>query len=756
MNPSVTANIVDLSHCDREQVQYSGAVQPHGCMLVIEDGSLRILQMSANCPEMLGLSLDKLRTGTMETVLNARTASIAQRLQSELLDGGPVYLTCLTLAEMGTERTLNLFAHRSGGVIILEFEIVPDGVRPTIELYSELRATIAQLKTEKTLQAFFDLAVSHLQHITGFERVMAYKFLEDGSGHVIAESIKDGFQSYLGLHYPANDIPAPARRLFALAWLRHLPNADYKPVPLLPENLPGSGEPLDLSYAMLRSVSAMYTGYLKNMGVKASMVMPLMKDGVLWGLLACNHETSPRHVPYETRVAAEFLAHMISLMMAAKEDAESFAYRLRMKTALDSMTRSLNEHPDLHIGLGGGNGQASLSQYIEAGGAAIVTEGLITRLGDTPSGADLKDLAVWLSASPDLIFATDRLPELYPHAASYTRTAAGVLAIRLSKRRLEYVMWFRPGQAETVCWAGDPKKPVDIDTTDGTIRPMPRRSFALWKESIEGRAKPWADFEIKAAADLRWITFDVIQMRAEQAEQAAKAKSEFLNNMSHELRTPMHAILSYSDMSLAGLGADEHKTIKRYITNIRTSGKRLLGLLNNLLDLAKMQAGKMVYRPQSADLKDLIEQSLLELAPLIVEKALSINTEITAESTISVFDKQRLFQVLVNIIYNAIKFSEKRKTIQIQLLDGQMTNGNKALCLRVTDEGPGIPESELGTVFDKFSQSSTTKTGAGGTGLGLAICQEIVEAHGGEIWAENEKTGGAVFCFSIPQLSIRE
>ena len=325
----------------------------------------------------------------------------------------------------GTERTLNLFAHRSGGVIILEFEIVPDGVRPTIELYSELRATIAQLKAEKTLQSFFDLAVSHIRRFTGFERVMAYKFLEDGSGHVIAESIMDGFKSYLGLHYPANDIPAPARRLFALAWLRHLPNADYKPVPLLPENLPGSGKPLDLSYAMLRSVSAMYTGYLKNMGVKASMVMPLMKDGALWGLLACNHETSPRHVPHETRIAAEFLAHMISLMMAAKEDAESFAYRLRMKTALDSMTRSLNDHPDLHIGLGGGNGQANISQYIDAGGAAIITEGLITRLGDTPSGADLKDLAVWLSASPDLVFATDRLPELYPHAASYTRTAAG-------------------------------------------------------------------------------------------------------------------------------------------------------------------------------------------------------------------------------------------------------------------------------------------------------------------------------------------
>ncbi len=756
MNPSVTANIIDLSHCDREQVQFSGAVQPHGCMLVIEDSSLRILQMSANCPEMLGLSLDKLRAGTLEAVLQAQTASVAQRLQEEPLDGGPVYLTHLKSAEMRTKHTLNLFAHRSSGVIMLEFEIAPDGVRPAIELYSELRATIAQLKTEKTLQSFFDLAVSRIQHFTGFERVMAYRFLEDGSGQILAELVKDGFQSYLGLHYPASDIPVPARRLFGLASLRHLPNADYEPVPLLPEYLSGKGEPLDLSYSMLRSVSAMYTGYLKNMGVQATMMMPLMKDGVLWGLLACHHESSPRHVPYEMRTAAEFLAHMISLMMAAKEDTESFAYRLRMKAALDDMARSLNERPDLHFGLGGGNGRASISDYIEAGGAALITEGLITRFGDTPSGADLKDLAVWLSANPDLVFATDRLPKLYPHAASYTRTAAGVLAVRLSKRRAEYVMWFRPGQAETVCWAGDPQKPVEVDTSGGAICLMPRRSFALWKESVEGRAKPWADFEIKAAADLRWITFDVIQTRAEEAEQAAKAKSEFLNNMSHELRTPMHAILSYSDMSLAGFGADEHKTIKKYIRNIRTSGKRLLGLLNNLLDLSKAQAGKMEYRQQSCDLKDLIEQSLIELNPLIAEKTLSINMQITAESTIAVFDEQRLLQVLVNIISNAIKFSDRGKAIQIHVLDGQMTSGERAICFRATDEGPGIPESELKTVFDKFSQSSTTKTGAGGTGLGLAICQEIIEAHGGEIWAENAITGGAVFCFSIPQLDIRE
>lgn len=276
--PAITAKNVDLSNCDREQVQFSGAVQPHGCMLVVEEPTLTILQASANTGEMIGTTPDKLRQGTIEMVLGARTAEITARLKREALDNGPVHLACLTAEQHPGKRALNLFAHRAGGVLIFELEVVPEGAeRPMLELYSELRTTIARLQTTKSLQSFFDEAVAQIRHFTGFERVMAYKFLDDGSGHVMAESNAAGYAPYLGHHYPASDIPAPARRLFALSWLRHLPNVDYQPVPLVPETSPRTGEPVDLSYAFLRSVSVMYSGYLKNMGVKSTMVMPLMR-----------------------------------------------------------------------------------------------------------------------------------------------------------------------------------------------------------------------------------------------------------------------------------------------------------------------------------------------------------------------------------------------------------------------------------------------------------------------------------------------
>jgi light-regulated signal transduction histidine kinase (bacteriophytochrome) len=306
-----------------------------------------------------------------------------------------------------------------------------------LDLYSDLRATMARLHAAPTLQAFFDFAVAQIRRFIGFERVMAYKFQEDGSGHVIAESIAEEFQSYLGLHYPASDIPAPARRLFALSWLRHLPNADYEPIPLVPELSPHTGAPVDLSYAILRSVSVMYTGYLKNMGVNASMVMPLMKNGVLWGLLACNHESAPRHVPFEIRMAVEFLAHMISLTMSSKEDAESSDYRSHMKEVLERLMRALHGNADIHAALCA-NPDANIGHYIDAGGAALITEGQITKFGETPSDEQLRRLANWLAGSEKLVVASDRLGEHHPEAAPYGEIAAGVLAVRLSKRRTDY------------------------------------------------------------------------------------------------------------------------------------------------------------------------------------------------------------------------------------------------------------------------------------------------------------------------------
>ncbi len=237
----------------------------------------------------------------------------------------------------------------------------------------------------------------------------------------------------------------------------------------------------------------------------------------------------------------------------------------------------------------------------------------------------------------------------------------------------------------------------------------------------------------------------------ERVLQAVKAKSEFISNISHELRTPMHAILSYSKMGIADCDGENHEAIKEYFGKIQTAGSRLLSLINNLLDISKMEAGKMAFKKSWCDFSEVIEHTLSELDSLIKNKSLTLTAEVTAKNTSTICDKQRMIQVMVNLISNAVKFSSRGDDIRVCVADGHLPDGTDALCCSVADNGAGIPEAELEEVFGKFIQSSKTKTGAGGTGLGLAICLEIVAAHSGRIWAENRKPRGAVFSFMIPR-----
>jgi chemotaxis family two-component system sensor kinase Cph1 len=742
----VTAKNVDFSNCDRELVQYPGAVQPHGAMIIVDELDYVVLQTSANCEPFLGRSPKQLLGKKITEVLGDGAAAFFERLHRMSLDNTPVHVVREFFA--GSAGGVNIFAHRCDGVLVLELELISHEIEPSNgNLYSDVRATIALLQATKGLQDFFDLAVERIRDFTGYDRVMAYKFAEDGSGHVIAEAKRDDLEPYLGLHYPATDIPAPARRLFSLSWLRHLPDVDYVAVPLVPENHPRTGKAIDMSYAMLRSVSVMYSDYLKNMGVKSTMVMPLMKDGALWGLISAMHHSAPRHVPYEARMAAEFLAHMLSLLTAAKEDAEGADRRLRMTSVIDQLVEALCREPDHHASLGDRDRKLNLLSLIDAQGAAVVSRGEVSLMGETPTEQQVRDLAAWLLRANQPVFATDRLPEVYPAAESYKSVASGVVGARLSSQDPEYVLWFRPEHIEIVKWAGDPKKPVKVSETDGEIRLMPRTSFALWKESVTGRCDPWHKYDKEAVVELRQAIMEVILNRAAQIERANRALAEanieldsFAYVASHDLKEPLRGIHHMASFLKRGLTDSLDPQERQQLETILALTRRMDELIESLLQYSR--TGRTDLAIVQTNLDAVVDEALIACKMLISET----HTEIRRSRSLgfAYCDPVRAGEVFSNLITNAIKYNDKpERWVEI----GVDQDGPKRYYVR--DNGIGIEAELRERIFEIFRRIHGPEEFGGGVGAGLTIARRIVERHGGNMWVDSELGEGSIFYFTL-------
>jgi chemotaxis family two-component system sensor kinase Cph1 len=742
----VTAKNVDFSNCDRELVQFPGAIQPHGAMLVLEEPGYVVTQASVNCRELVGKPPGEVVGRSISELFGENAAKLLDQLHRMPLDHAPVHVVREFFA--GSTNDVNIFAHRADDSLILELEAVSR--EPSLShstLYSHVRATMARLQATRGLQAFLNLAVEQIRGFTGYDRVMAYKFDEDGSGHVIAEAKRDDLEPYLGLHYPATDIPAPARRMFSLSWLRHLPNVDYVPVPVVPENSPATGRPVDMSYAILRSVSVMYSDYLKNMGVKSTMVMPLMKEGTLWGLISAMHHSAPRHVPYEARMAAEVLAHMLSLLTAAKEDADGADNRQRMKAVGDELVEALCRESDLNKSLGSRDRGPNLLSMIPAQGAAVVWRGNVSLMGVTPSQSEVEALVTWLLKANQAVFATDRLPELYEPAGKFKSQASGVLSARLSSHHADFLLWFRPEHIEIVNWAGDPKKPMKVSETDGEIRLSPRTSFALWKESVTGRSQAWHKDEKEAAAQLRQAIMEVILTRAEEIERTNRALAEanieldsFAYVASHDLKEPLRGIHHMATFLKRGLDGELDAQGRQQLETILKLTRRMDDLLESLLQYSR--TGRAELTIGQTDLDALVDESLVSCKVLISEA----ETEIRRPASLGVApcDRVRIGEVLTNLIANAIKYNDKpERWVEIGVEQGEPKR------YYVRDNGIGIEADARERIFEIFRRIHGSEEFGGGVGAGLTIARKIVERHGGQMWVDSELGQGSTFYFTL-------
>ena len=741
----ITAKNVDLTSCDRELVQYPEAIQPHGVMLTVGEASNLVMHASANCADLLGKGPDAVIGANIDIVLGRAWREPIAALHRMSLDSGPVNVARESF--MGSDPRFHLFAHRSGGLIILELEKTPPSrAAPSRNLYAEMRADIARLQETKSLTAFFDLAVQRIRDFTGYDRVMAYRFDEDGSGHVVAESKREDLEAYLGMHYPATDIPAPARRLFALSWVRHLPDVDYVPTPLIAAKSPLIGGPVDMSFAMLRSVSVMYTQYLENMGVKSTMVMPLMKEGKLWGLISAMHHADPRHIPHEVRMAAESLAHTLSLLMSAKEDSEIFGRVIAMKATSDSLIQTLGAKTDFARALREPDTLALLWDQVEAGGAAAASESEASLIGKTPSPDEVRELIRWIGAGGQPVFASDRLSTLYPPARAFSRDASGVLAVRISPELPEYLIWFRPEQIEEVRWAGDPHKPVDVSEADGVARLRPRNSFALWKESVREQSAPWRDNEKDAAAKLGLAIRDIVVERARRIDRISRELADsradlhsFAHAASNDLKQHVAGIHHLTTALRRKQGDTLDEEGQQQIAMILKLTRRMDSLIDGLLAHSRVEAE---LTREDVDLDAVVDAALKTLADVVAEAQVEIRRP--APLGIVRGHREWVGEVFANLIGNAIKFNDKAaRWVEIGAEPGPPTRWY------VRDNGVGIAQADQASVFEMFHRLNEPEDFGGGAGIGLALTRKIVERHGGRIWVRSTPGDGSTFTFTL-------
>jgi light-regulated signal transduction histidine kinase (bacteriophytochrome)/CheY-like chemotaxis protein len=524
---------VDLTSCDREPIHIPGAILPHGAMLVLDPDSLEILQSAGDCAGLVGATAQELLGRCADTLFRADQVERLRSLAAAMDLKKPRHLLDPVL-RVRADFPLDVSLHRSGDALVMEFEAADTADRFAADPLAGVQEMIAGFAEADSLQALCQLAAERVRAVAQYDRVLVYRFMQDDSGWVIAESRKPGLEPFLDLHYPAADIPKQARALYVKNWLRLITQVNYDPAPLVPQNNPRTGEPLDMSQAILRDVSPIHRQYLRNMGIDASMSISIIRGGKLWGLIACHHY-SARLLPRHLRAVCELFGSMFSLQLEARESGEQFGARLASRMVLQNLMLNLAGADDYAVGLT--QQSPNLLDYIHGGsvaadgtmqaGVAVCVNGQLTSLGITPSQDDIMQIVRWLDShmpQSQGVYSTDRLREVWSPAAAFTDVAAGLLVISVSPEPSTFIMWFRPELIGTVKWAGEPKKLVQVAADGDQLNP--RKSFEVWKETVRGRSLPWTGGDLDAAFDLRVSLLHVVLRRINEAAQERKRAAE--------------------------------------------------------------------------------------------------------------------------------------------------------------------------------------------------------------------------------------
>ena len=739
---------VNLANCQDEPIHIPGAIQQFGVLIGFDASSGRIDAISDNVakyfPSFVEFESKPIRLNDVLEVNEPMRLAGDWTRSRRLVE---------VKTKTGEAKRFFGVRYKTDRCEVLEIETDAPSSRPAsvISYLSNVPLMMGEIQSHQDIESLSDFVANKIKDITGFDRVMVYRYDHNWNGRVIAEAKEERLEPFLGLHYPASDIPVQARALYEKNWIRIIPTMDYKPSPIIP----AAYQSIDLSNSVLRSVSPIHVRYLNNMGVGASMSISLMVDGQLWGLVACHHYSGAHLVPLEVRIGCEAYGQIVSWQIKSLDSSKELSEQVEGERTLQSVLQVFAEHENFKTAAV--SSEAALLRLFKANGIIIRLGEDVAVLGEDPGAAFAETVSKLLMGRSILNpLVSDVVSDMsafkVPGVAAPPKSVAGLLALSLSPQHNYYILCTRPEVRKSVKWAGNPHKTGKVDVNDLDDRLVPRGSFALWEEMHEGHSDPWSDEETSLLKNFGLLFFKIVIERKEIVERTNselkalnQAKDEFVAMVSHELRTPLNAIIGWTDLALSGDIApdkilDALKIIQR---NARSQNQ----LVADLLDVSRIISGKLTLSVRNMRLTEVAEAVALSFQPAADVKGIRIITQFDNAADSIIGDPNRVQQVVWNLLSNAIKFSPKNSKIWVTV--HRMSSHME---LMIQDQGVGLEKDDFDKVFGRFQQvdSSITRR-AGGLGLGLAISKHIVEMHGGRIEVSSEGAGkGSLFKVIFP------
>lgn len=549
-------NTVDLTNCDREPIHIPGSIQAHGCLLACDVNLETVQRHSLNAAEVVGAH-GSLLGRRLDAVLGQRAVHDLRNALAVTSDAARPGLKLSLMASNG--RTFDAAVHTYKGAAIVELEpAASEGDNPL----GLARTVVARLRQITDVDGLLKSTPRLLRAVLGYDRVMIYRFEHDGAGQVVAEAKSGQLESFLGQHFPASDIPRQARELYLKNTIRIISDAGGARVPIEPV-LDTAGAPLDLSFAHLRSVSPIHCEYLRNMGVGASMSISITTGDALWGLIACHHY-APRTLTMTERIAAEMFGDFFSLHLHAALQKQRLDATMRTRRALDGILREMSHQSDVEAFLR--ESVATFATLMPCDGIGVWLNGAWSAHGSVPPTQEIAALARAVASISDAkVWATHELSATFAGADAYQASACGLLAVPLSQVPRDFLFFFRKELVQTVEWAGNPDKTYEAGPLGDRL--TPRRSFAIWKETVERQSRPWTTEEHEIGEAIRTTLLEVIMRQTEilsTERRKADIRQKMLNEeLNHRVKNILALIKSVVSQPTEG------RTLQEYVAALK-------------------------------------------------------------------------------------------------------------------------------------------------------------------------------------------